>query len=78
MNTTATTAGISAGSPSAAAKRMRLQRSRRRRGVRCIQVLVNESDIDALVRKRLLDPGCREDGSAIRDAMHDLLFTLAV
>ena len=78
MNTTATTAGISAGSPSAAARRMRLHRARRRRGVRCIQVLVNESDIDALVRKRLLDPGCREDGSAIRDAMHDLLFTLAV
>ena len=57
---------------------MHRHRARRRRGVRCIQVLVNESDIDALVRKRLLDPGCREDGSAIRDAMHDLLFTLAV
>ena len=77
MNTTATTAGISAGSPSPTAKRTRLYRARRRRGIRCVDILVNGCDIEVLVRKRLLDPARRNDGDAIRDAIHDLLFTLA-
>ena len=63
--------------PSPTAKRMRLHRARRRRGVRCVDILVNECDIEALVRRRLLDPARRNDCEAIRDAIHDLLFTLA-
>ncbi len=56
---------------------MRLYRTRRRRGVRCIEILVNESDIETLVRRRLLDPARRNDGDAIQEAIHDLFFSLA-
>jgi hypothetical protein len=76
MSTTATTTGISAGSQSASAKRMRLHRARRRRGARCVDILVRESDIEALVRRQLLDPAHRNEGEAIRQAIQDLLFTL--
>ena len=53
---------------------MRLYRVRRRRGIRCIEIQVHATYIDALVRKGLLDPARREDGEAIREAIYDLLF----
>jgi len=76
MNTAETTARPPARSPSRAAERMRCLRKRRRRGVRCVEILVNQVDIEALVHKRLLDPARREDGEAIQEALHDLLFSL--
>ena len=53
-----------------AADRMRLYRERRRNGLRCIMVLLRETEIDALVHSGLLNRGRREDPNAILKALH--------
>ena len=55
---------------SAAARRMRAHRDRRRKGLRCIRVELRETEVDVLIRKGLLKPDARNDPSAIRDALH--------
>ena len=47
--------------PISAAERMRIYRTRRRNGQRCVQVLLHETEIDELVRKGFLRPQRRHD-----------------
>jgi hypothetical protein len=56
--------------PSAAAERMRRHRQRRRDGLRCLIIELRETEIDVLIRKRLLKPETRNDTSAIIDALY--------
>jgi hypothetical protein len=76
MSTVETTGTAAARPPSATAQRVRVHRARRRRGCRSIAILVHESDIEALVRKQLLDPERRNDRDAIQAAIHDLLYSV--
>jgi hypothetical protein len=55
----------------AAAKRMRRYRQRRRSGLRCLTVLLRETEIDMLICRALLEPKMRNDKSAIIRALHD-------
>jgi hypothetical protein len=56
--------------PSAAARRMRHHRWRRRQGLRCLIVDLHDSEIDALVRTGLLQAEKRSSASAIREALY--------
>jgi hypothetical protein len=49
---------------------MRRHRERRREGLRCLWVELHETEVDALVRNRLLGPGLRDDPNAIADALY--------
>jgi hypothetical protein len=53
-----------------AAERMRRHRQRRRHGLRCLVIELRETEIDVLIRKRLLKPEMRNDTSAIIDALY--------
>jgi hypothetical protein len=55
---------------SAAAKRMRAHRKRRRAGLRCVVVQLRETEIDVLIRRGLLKADTRNNVRAIRDALH--------
>jgi hypothetical protein len=55
---------------SPAAARMRVHRARRREGLRAVQVLLREGEIDALIQLRLLEKRSRNDPSAVVDALH--------
>jgi hypothetical protein len=55
---------------SAAAERMRAHRQRRRDGMRCLTLEVRETEIDALIRKKILKADARNDQDAIRDALY--------
>ena len=55
---------------SAAAQRMRAHRQRRRDGLRCIVVQLRETEIDELIRRKLLQADARNDVYAIREALH--------
>jgi hypothetical protein len=61
---------MSAASPTPAAARMRRHRERRREGLRCLWVELHETELDALVRKGLLEPTSRYDENAIADALY--------
>jgi hypothetical protein len=61
---------MSAASPTPAAERMRRHRERRRDGLRCLWVELHETELDALVRKGLLEPQSRHDENAIADALY--------
>jgi hypothetical protein len=58
---------------SLAAERMRAHRQRRRDGLRCLTIELRETEIDALVRKQLLNPETRNNPSAIIDALYGFL-----
>jgi hypothetical protein len=58
---------------SAAAERMHLHRERRRQGLRCIIVELRETEIDALVRRGLLEAETRNDKYAVRMALYEYL-----
>ena len=49
---------------------MRRHRERRREGLRCLWIEVHETELDALVRERLLEPQLRHDENAIADALY--------
>jgi hypothetical protein len=49
---------------------MRRHRQRRRDRLRCLIIELRETEIDALIRKRLLKPEMRNDTSAIIDALY--------
>jgi hypothetical protein len=55
----------------AAAKRMRRYRQRRRDGLRCLTVLLRETEIDMLICRALLKPEMRHNKNAIINALHD-------
>ena len=55
---------------SAAAERMRAHRDRRRAGLRCVVVQLRETEIDELIRRKLLQADARNDPYAVRDALH--------
>ena len=59
---------LKASSPSAA-ERMRLYRMRRRNGLRSVQVLLHETEIDSLISKGFLKPERRHNHAAVENAV---------
>jgi hypothetical protein len=57
-----------------AAQRMRRYRKQRRQGLRPVRILLDETDIDALIRMRLLKEGQRQDPEALQTAVLGLLY----
>jgi hypothetical protein len=55
------------------ARRMRLYRARRQKGLRCLTVELREREIEALVAKGLLPSTSRGDTTAIRNALYAYL-----
>lgn len=70
---TAKSNGRAALTPSAAARRMRLHRERRRRGLRCLVVEVRASELEALVRRGFLRAETRNSARAIKEALYAFL-----
>jgi hypothetical protein len=56
---------------SPAAKRMRLHRDRRSKGLRCLTIELRETEIDVLIGKGLLKPETRNNPNALRGALYD-------
>jgi hypothetical protein len=56
--------------PSAGAVRMARHRNRRRKGFRCVTILLRESETDVLVRRGLLSSDNRSDPAAVQKALH--------
>ena len=57
-----------------AADRMRAYRRRRKQGVRHVRLEVGPAEVEALIAKRYLAPGNREDLTAIASAIYDVMF----
>jgi len=53
---------------------MRRYRKHRRQGLRPVRILVDENDIDALIRMRLLKEDQRQDPEALQTAVLGLLY----
>jgi hypothetical protein len=51
------------------AERMSLHRRRRRNGLRCIRILLHETEIDSLIAKGFLKPERRHDQDAVEAAI---------
>jgi hypothetical protein len=58
---------------SLAAERMRRHRRRKRNSMRCLTIELRDTEIDALIRQRLLNPETRNDPSAVIDALYAFL-----
>ena len=54
--------------PSAAAERMRQYRERHRKGLRCVRIQLDATEIDVLVRRRYLEAKDRDNGKAVQTA----------
>ena len=61
-------------SSSPAAQRMRRYRKQRKQGLRPVRILLDEMDIDALIRLRLLKEDERQDVKALQTAVIGLLY----
>ena len=61
---------MSVTNPPPAAERIRRHRERRREGLRCLWVELRDSELDALVQEKLLEPQLRHDENAIADALY--------
>ena len=61
-------------SPSPGAVRMRWYRKQRKQGLRSVRTLLDEMDIDALIRMRLLKEDQRQDPKALQKAVLGLLY----
>ena len=61
-------------SSSPAAQRMRRYRRQRKQGLRSVRILLDETDIDALIRMRLLTEDQRQDEEALRTAVMTLVY----
>jgi hypothetical protein len=59
---------------SPAAQRMRRYRKQRKQGLRPVRILLDEMDIDALIRMRLLKEDQRQDVEALQTAVLGLLY----
>jgi hypothetical protein len=55
---------------SPAAERMRRHRQRRREGLRSLQVLLRETEVDSLIEAGLLEERSRNDANAVVNALH--------
>jgi hypothetical protein len=55
---------------SAAARRMRYHRERRREGLRCVTIELRETEVTELIRRKLLEAGVRHDANAVRAALY--------
>ena len=55
------------------AARMRLHRNRRKNGLRLVGIMLQVTEIEALVRKGYLPPEERENIWALQTAVHELL-----
>jgi hypothetical protein len=55
---------------SAAAKRMRYHRERRREGLRCVTIELREAEVTELIERGLMEADARNDVRAIRNAVH--------
>jgi hypothetical protein len=53
---------------------MRRYRKQRRQGLRPVRILLDETDIDALIRMRLLKEERRQDVEALQTAVLGLLY----
>ena len=49
---------------------MRLHRERRRKGLRCVIVELRETEVDALIRKGMLNADARNNSRAVRKALY--------
>ena len=58
---------------SSAAERMKAHRQRQRDGMRCVSLEIRNSEINALIGKKLLKPEMHNDLSAITDALYAFL-----
>jgi hypothetical protein len=58
---------------SAAAERMRRHRERRRDGLRCLTIELRDTEIEELVRRKLLKSETRNDRNAIIQALYRFL-----
>jgi len=52
---------------------MRRHRQRRRDGMRCLQLEIQDTEIDELIRRKLLKEEMRNDKQAIIDALYEFL-----
>lgn len=59
--------------PVTAAERMRHHRKRRRNGLRCLRVVLHETEIDSLVNKGFLRPERPQDHAAIQSAINGFI-----
>jgi hypothetical protein len=53
---------------------MRRYRRQRKQGLRSVRILLDETDIDALIRMRLLKEERRQDAEALQTAVTGLLY----
>jgi hypothetical protein len=60
-------------SSSPAAQRMRRYRKQQKQGLRSVRILLDEMDIDAFIRLRLLKEDQRQDEEALQTAVTALL-----
>jgi hypothetical protein len=58
---------------SAAAARMRRHRQRRHDRLRCLRIELRETEIDELIRRKLLTPETRNDPNAVLRAFYGFL-----
>jgi hypothetical protein len=65
--------GMQVPAPSSAALRMRRHRERRRRKLHCLTIELRKTEIDALVRKGMLEAETRNNRQAIRLALYSFL-----
>jgi hypothetical protein len=61
-------------SSSPAALRMRRYRKQRKQGLRPVRILLDETDIDALIRMKLLKEERRQEVEALQTAVMGLLY----
>ena len=54
--------------PSAGAERMRQYRERQRKGMRCVRIQLDATEIDVLVRRGYLEAKDRDNGKAVQTA----------
>jgi hypothetical protein len=55
------------------AERMRRHRQRRRDGMRCLQLEIRDTEIDELIRRKLLKVEMRNDKQSLLDALYEFL-----
>jgi hypothetical protein len=60
-------------STNASAERMRRHRQRRRDGMRCLQLEIRETEINELIRRKLLKAETRNDRQSLLDAFYEFL-----
>jgi len=61
-------------SSSPGAQRMRRYRKQRRLGLRSVRILLDDTDIDALIRMKLLKKDQRQDVDALQTAVTGLVY----